>query len=62
MRVCTLDADINKCVYFKNGKYCEAEETNCGMIGKDEEQPKQKYVRQPRWYEPYYRKDRRKRL
>ena len=54
MRVCTLDADINRCVYFKNGKYCEAEETNCGMIGKDEDNLKQKYVRKSRWYEPYY--------
>lgn len=56
MRVCTLDADINRCIYFKNGKYCEAKETNCGMIGKDEQCNKQKYVRQPWWYEKYYRK------
>lgn len=56
MRVCILDADTNRCIYFKDGKYCEAKETSCGMMSKDEEHSKQKYVRQPRWYEKYYRK------
>ena len=56
MRLCTLDADINKCIYFSNGKYCIAKDMKCGMIGEDEQKPRYKYVRQTRWYEKYYKK------
>lgn len=56
MRLCTLDADINKCIYFKNGKYCNANDSKCGMIGEEGKKPKQKYIRQTRWYEKYYKR------
>lgn len=50
-----LDADINKCPYFKDKKYCSIENMQCSMIGLDEQKPKEKYVREPRWYEQYYK-------
>ena len=56
MRVCTLDADINKCIYFKNGKYCDARDTKCGMMGDEENKLKYRYVRKTRWYEKYYKR------
>lgn len=56
MRLCMLSADINKCPYFKDKKYCSVENMQCSMIGEDEQKSKEKYIRQPRWYEVYYKK------
>ena len=50
-----LSPDINKCQYFKDGKYCTAPNDSCGMQGAEEKKPKDKYVREPRWYEQYYK-------
>ena len=56
-RVCLLDPQYNECQYKGEGKTCNAPHSNCGMLFtvEEKEKPRSKYVRQPRWYEKYYR-------
>ncbi len=56
MKLCLLEADINKCPHFRDNRYCSLENTACGMLGNEELAPHSKYVRKPRWYEVYYEK------
>lgn len=52
---CTLEKDVNKCPFYlvdtlgcKNNKECSFQEN-------EEQEAKQKYIREPRWYEKYYK-------
>lgn len=58
---CTLDIEIRNCPFLsKDLKYCNAEPSSCSFrkfdtIIIDTHETKQKYVREPRWYEKYYK-------
>ncbi len=54
---CELHPDINKCPHFEpiKGECCIKNEC-CGFYGKSKPQTELKYIRQPRWYEKYYKK------
>ena len=55
-----LEEDINKCVHYDCAKHeCKDNNRECGMYNKASLfRPKYTYVRKPRWYEKYYKKDR----
>ncbi len=54
---CELHPDINKCPHFEaiKGK-CRIKNECCGFYDKSKPQTGTGYVRQPRWYEKYYKK------
>lgn len=55
---CLLEEDINGCVYFdKEHQDCKGNIRECGMYDKYAENPRNAYVRKPRWYEKYYKKN-----
>lgn len=55
---CLLDSEINTCIHYDvDTCMCKDEKRECGMFNKHYRNPKSKYVRKPRWYEKYYRKD-----
>lgn len=52
---CTLPADINSCEYFiPEGNHCR-NENKCSFQDIPT-QSGEKYIRQERWYEKYYKK------
>lgn len=57
---CTLEEDINSCQFFQREKGLCNGNPQCGfcVCEKEEEQKvsyNYKYVREPRWYEKYYK-------
>lgn len=54
---CYLSEDINACPYFINNE-CSNENVCSYQNRKMEEMKREKYVRQPRWYEKYYERRR----
>lgn len=54
---CELHPDINKCPHLEpiKGK-CNIKNECCGFYDKLKSQIGTGYVRQPRWYEKYYKK------
>lgn len=59
MLYCTLEADVNECPYFQseNG-LCKRSTPECGFCYEEFSEKKSvnyKYVREPRWYEKYYK-------
>lgn len=57
--LCTFAEDYNTCKHLdRNTQYCKNENTQCGFrkeIKLDVNKPVEKYVRQERWYEKYYK-------
>ena len=53
-RICTLKQVYNKCPFVGEKQECKTDKP-CSMAQKLENS-KEKYVRQPRWYEQYYEK------
>ena len=53
---CTLSIEINECPFCNKEDMICNKEDKCTFQKDDNIQPKQKYVRQERWYEKYYRK------
>lgn len=57
---CKLDKDINNCPFCdKNNMECTNRDTKCCFRYEVEANNNNKYVRQERWYEKYYRKNKR---
>ena len=55
---CLLEAEINACPHYDiDTNMCRDKVKDCGMFNKHYMKPVNKYVRKPRWYEKYYRKD-----
>ena len=55
---CLLEEDINRCAYYdKERQNCKGNIRECGMYDKYADNPINRYVRKPRWYEKYYKKD-----
>lgn len=55
---CLLEKEINNCPFYKSdGSLCTNKNTKCSFRGlKDNNlQEKNKYIREPRWYEVYYK-------
>lgn len=53
-RICMLDHKYNKCPFVGEKQECKTDKP-CSMAQKLENS-KEKYVREPRWYEQYYEK------
>jgi hypothetical protein len=54
---CSLAPDINQCPHFEPNKgKCSIKNECCGFYDKSKPQTEPKYIRQPRWYEKYYKK------
>ena len=52
---CLLEKDINSCPYYDiASRMCKDNDVKCGMFNKYYINPKNPYVRKPRWYEKYY--------
>lgn len=54
MKICALDREIHTCPYLGEGQECLSENT-CSMQEKEEK--KENYVRKPRWYDDYYKRN-----
>jgi len=53
---CRFDPDINQCPHFDSNKgKCAIENESCGFYGKSKIKTEPDYIRQPRWYEKYYK-------
>lgn len=53
---CFLEGDINTCPHYDRVNcMCRDNVRECGMFNKNYMNPKNEYVRKPRWYEKYYR-------
>lgn len=53
-KICTMDEDIRDCSYLNPDKRrCDAQSTKCAY--QMDENAKETYVREPRWYEKYYK-------
>lgn len=56
---CLLAKDINTCPFYEpDVEQCTNENTKCTFrIPEDNDKPKERnrYVREPRWYEKYYK-------
>ena len=56
LRDCRLDPDINQCPHFDSNKgKCAIENESCGFYEKSKIKTEPEYIRQPRWYEKYYK-------
>ena len=53
---CTLPADINECPLCDKEKMECNKKDRCIFQENENAQPKEKYIRQERWYEKYYKK------
>ncbi len=54
-KICMMDPKYNKCPYVTSDKACVSERPCNMMVKLNEDSTKEKYVRQPRWYEQYYK-------
>ncbi len=54
-KICMMDPKYNKCPYVIRDKECAADRPCNMMVKLDGDPSKVKYVRQPRWYEQYYK-------
>lgn len=54
--LCTFAEDYNACKYLdRNTMYCTAENTTCSFRKEVKIASQNNYVREPRWYEKYYK-------
>ena len=54
MKICALDRELHTCPYLGESQECLSENT-CSMQEKEEK--KENYVRKPRWYDDYYKRN-----
>lgn len=57
-KICLLQSDYNRCAYTGDDDECRAPNSSCGMCYKldDSKTEHTNYVRKPRWYEEYYKR------
>lgn len=53
---CILSTEINNCPFCNKGNMICNNEKSCAFQEKEVVQEKEKYVREERWYEKYYRR------
>ena len=56
MFACNLDKDINECPFYNRKNSGCNNQDNCSFKELIERVKEEKYDRQPRWYEKYYKK------
>lgn len=55
---CLLEEDINSCIHYNRDSHeCMDDIRECGMFDKNNSNSVNPYIRKPRWYEKYYKKD-----
>lgn len=52
---CTLSIEVNECPFYNKDKMECNNQNRCTYQENENAQPKEKYVRQERWYEKYYK-------